>query len=121
MIAALQQPAFETKLQYIVIMIFLALLFLQCITASDGHCCISWTKNNYVTDKYRNTLSISNSTNSCTLRECMAVCTGDPDCMSVGYYEGNCLCYVYNKLSTSKSVSYVDIPGWQHFDIQQGG
>lgn len=88
MIAALQQPAFETKLQYIVIMIFLALLFLQCITASDGHCCISWTKNNDVTDKYRNTLSISNSTNSCTLRECMTVCTGDPDCMSVGYDEG---------------------------------
>lgn len=48
----------------------------------------------------------------CILRECMVVCIGDLDCMFVGYDEGNCLCYVYNKLFILKLVSFVDILGW---------
>uniref|UniRef100_A0A8W8IN47 IgGFc-binding protein N-terminal domain-containing protein n=1 Tax=Magallana gigas TaxID=29159 RepID=A0A8W8IN47_MAGGI len=50
----------------------------------------------------------------------MAVCTGDPDCVSVGFDEGNCLCYVYNTNSTSSAKDSIPIQGWQHFDIQQG-
>lgn len=42
----------------------------------------------------------------------MVVCIGDLDCMFVGYDEGNCLCYVYNKLFILKLVSFVDILGW---------
>lgn len=78
----------------------------------EGYCCIFWIKNNYVIDKYCNIVSISNFMSICILRECMVVCIGDLDCMFVGYDEGNCLCYVYNKLFILKLVSFVDILGW---------
>lgn len=101
-------------------MIILALVFFQCLIPSNGHCCVSWTKNNELNDLYRKQPTIRNSTSTCTLKECMAVCTGDPDCVSVGFDEGNCLCYVYNTNSTSSAKDSIPIQGWQHFDIQQG-
>lgn len=104
----------------ILIMIILVVIFFQCIILSNGQCCISWTKNNDLTDRYRERLAIRNSTSICTLGECMAVCTADPACMSVGFDEGNCFCSAYDTFSTSDPIEPIHIQGWKHFDIQQG-
>ena len=50
----------------------------------------------------------------------MAVCTAEVKCRSVGFDEGNCLCYVYDQFSTSKTVGFIQMSGWQHFDVHQG-
>ena len=102
------------------IMIILAAICFHFIAASEANCCISWTKNNDVTDKYRHTAFIGNSSSTCTLRECMAACSAEVNCRSVGFDEGNCLCYVYDQFSTSKTVGFIQMSGWQHFDVHQG-
>ncbi|XP_061194434.1 IgGFc-binding protein-like [Saccostrea echinata] len=50
----------------------------------------------------------------------MSLCASSLECRSLGFDEGNCLCYVFDEYSTSKTVTYLSIPGWEHFDLLQG-